>query len=166
MATQTGRSAKEGLGLGIVAGVIFGIMEMAAAALMGMPALMPIRMFASTALGKDAMEVTPLGTVVIVGVIAHLALSAAFGLVYGLINAGFSTETQTRPGPQAGLGILYGIGLWFVNFHIIARAFYPWFLDAPQVLQLALHAVFFGLPLGLLYAASERRVQRPAAARV
>jgi hypothetical protein len=51
--------------------------------------------------------------------------------------------------------------VWLVNFRLLALAHFPWFLSVPQGPQLVLHAVAFGLPLGLLYGHAERRV-RPA----
>ena len=89
----------------------------------------------------------------------HLALSALLGLIYGLVNARLSPETETRWARQAGLGLLFGALVWLVNFQVVARLLYPWFLTTPQSVQLLLHALFFGLPLGLMYAAAERRVQ-------
>lgn len=163
MAIETRRSPGEGITAGLIAGVIFAIMEMVAAAMMGDPALMPVRMFASVVLGKGAME-GPLGTALVVGTIAHLVLSAAFGIPYGLFSGRMSDPTRTSFGRQAGLGILFGLAVWFVNFQIIARVLYPWFLEAPQFLQAMMHALFFGLPLALIYAASERRVHAPVPA--
>jgi hypothetical protein len=118
---------------------------------------MPIRMFASTLLGQRAMSTTDLGTVLVVGLLAHFALSAIFGLVYGALEARMSAEGRTSWGRQAAVGLLFGLGLWMVNFQLIARILYPWFLGTPQFLQAMMHAVFFGLPLGLLFAAAERR---------
>lgn len=157
MDTSTSRGVKEGIGFGLLAGAIFGAMEVVAAAAMGDPPLMPVRMFASTVLGQSALMETPASTAIPVGLIAHVVLSAIFGLTYGLFNAQLSDDTETSYGRQAGLGVLFGGVLWFVNFQIIARIAYPWFLDAPQGLQAMMHAVFFGLPLGLMYAAGERR---------
>lgn len=164
MASENRRSVSEGIAAGLVAGVIFAVMEILGAAMMGEPALMPVRMFASVVLGKGAME-GPLGTALVVGTVAHLGLSAFFGIVYGLLGARASEATRTSFGRQAGLGILFGLALWFVNFQIIARILYPWFLGAPQFLQAMMHGLFFGLPLALIYAASERRIHvaaRPA----
>ena len=56
------------------------------------------------------------------------------------------------------MGLLFGVLLWFVNFQIIARMVYPWVLQAPQFLQMAMHAAFFGFPLALMYARAERQV--------
>jgi uncharacterized membrane protein YagU involved in acid resistance len=153
------RGAKEGLGFGVIAGVIFAMMEIAGAVMMGNPPLMPVRAFASVLLGQGAMQTASVGTVVVVGTIVHLALSAVFGLIYGIVNARFSSKTETSWGRQAGLGLLFGAMIWLVNFQIIARILYPWFLMMPQFLQMVMHAMFFGLPLALMYAAAERRVQ-------
>jgi hypothetical protein len=154
------RGVREGIGFGLIAGVIFAVMEMVGAALMGNPPLMPVRMFASLLLGQAALESVATGTAFLVGSIVHLALSAAFGLVYGLINSRLSLETQTQWARQAGIGLAFGILLWLFNFQVIARLLYPWFLMTPQLLQMLMHAMFFGLPLGLMYAGAERRVHQ------
>lgn len=158
MATSTRRGIREGIGFGLIAGIIFAAMEVAGAALMGNPPLMPLRMFASVVLGQAALETVSTGTALLVGSVVHLVLSALFGVVYGLVNSRLSAETRTGWARQAGIGLLFGVLIWLVNFQVIARAFYPWFLTTPQFLQMLMHAVFFGLPLGLMYAAAERRV--------
>lgn len=163
MASENRRSIGEGITAGLIAGIIFAMMEIAGAAMMGNPPLMPVRMFASVVLGQGAMQ-GPLGVPLVVGTIAHLVLSAVFGIVYGLLAARTSEATKTSFGRQAGLGILFGLVVWLVNFHIIARVLYPWFLGAPQFLQAMMHGLFFGLPLALIYAASERRVHAHAPA--
>ena len=123
MTEQAKRSAKVGSGFGLIAGVVFALMEVVGAVLMGNPPLMPLRMFASVLLGQSALEAASLGTAVLVGTVVHLGLSALYGLIYGLINARLSAETQTNWGRQAGLGLLFGAMLWLVNFQIIARIF-------------------------------------------
>lgn len=160
------RSLKEGLGLGIIAGVIFAIVEIAGAAMMGNPPLMPLRMFASVVLGQAALATVSLGVAVLVGTIAHLVLSALFGLIYVALNRRLSPAAQASRGSQSLMGLVFGAAVWLVNFQIIARILYPWFLGTPQFLQFMMHALFFGLPLGLLYARSERRARavRPAPA--
>lgn len=158
MSDDTRRSINEGVRFGLIAGLIFGLMEIVGAIVMGDPALMPLRMFSSVVLGQEAMMETGLGTAVVVGLIAHFAISALYGLIYGLVNARFTAgRERTRYGSQAWIGLLFGLGVWLVNFQIIARFLYPWFLGTPQVLQAVMHAVFFGLPLAVMYAAGERR---------
>lgn len=167
MANAARRGLKQGFWFGIAAGIIFGIMEMIGAALMGDPLLMPLRMFASVVLGQAALSTTPLSTAVIVGTIAHLVLSGIFGFVFGFIASRLSADTRRSWGAQVAIGLLFGAALWLVNFQIIARALYPWFLNTPQLLQVLMHALFFGLPLALFYASAERsagvRRQAPTA---
>jgi hypothetical protein len=159
MTEATRRAAKEGIGFGLIAGILFAVVEVGATAMMGDPPIMPLRMFASVVLGREAMEpATPAQTAVVVGSVAHLALSALFGLIYGVIITRLSPETQTRSGRQAIVGLLYGTGLYLINIQVVARVLYPWFLEMPQLPSLAAHAVLFGLPLGLLFARAERRV--------
>ncbi len=167
MAHHTHRSPnwKLGAGLGVVAGVIFAVMEIAGAALMGDPPLMPLRMFASIVLGQEALMGTSAGVAFVVGLIIHLILSASFGLIYGAIAARLDPDTQASYGKQAGLGLVFGAALWLVNFQIIARVIYPWFLGAPQMVQLVMHALFFGLPLGLMFAAAAHRAGEPMGVR-
>jgi hypothetical protein len=158
MSEPVRRSAKEGLAFGVLAGIVFAMAEAAAAGVMGESSIMPFRMFASVLLGGSALSTAPAGTVLAVGSIVHLGLSAAFGAVYGLISSRFSIYTLTHWGRQAGLGIAYGCALWLINFQVIARLIYPWFVSAQPFQQVLLHGLAFGLPLGLMYAAAERRV--------
>jgi hypothetical protein len=53
--------------------------------------------------------------------------------------------------------MLFTVGVWLVTFQFVARGYYPWFLGTSQFFQLLMHALFFGVPLGLLFAAAERR---------
>src|SRR5207249_655788 len=144
MATESGRRAKEGVGLGIVAGLIFGIVEIAGAAAMGNRPLMPLRMFASIILGKRALEALSMGSAAIVGIAAHLVLSALFGLVYVFIDIRLREDVQRRWTGQAVFGTAFGAVLWFINVQVIARLLYPWFLVGveAQFVQFMVHALF------------------------
>jgi hypothetical protein len=61
------------------------------------------------------------------------------------------------PQRQAIVGTLYGVLIWIVNLQVLARLASPWLLDTSQSVQIATHALAYGLPLGLIYAACERR---------
>jgi hypothetical protein len=161
MAMESRRGMGRGALYGVLAGAIFLGVELIAAALMGNPVLMPIRMFASLLLGQSAMQAAPLGMVLGLGLPVHFALSALFGFIYGALNGLLGVEGRGSYARQAALGLLFGVALWFIDFQVIARFIYPWFLNAPQFMQMMLHAVAFGLPLALLFAASARRVVRP-----
>ncbi|MCX4243472.1 hypothetical protein OEB96_22765 [Paraliomyxa miuraensis] len=139
--------------------------EIIAAMAAGLRPLLPLRMAASVVIGPEALTTTTVAGAIVAGVVVHLLASTLFGAIYGLVNSSFSQETETSYARQAGLGMLYGVALWIATFQIIARIAYPWFLDTSQGLQVVLHALTFGLPLALMYALAERRVQlvRPQA---
>jgi hypothetical protein len=161
MPIESVRAAKEGLGFGLIAGLIFAMMQGTVAVLAGGTAVTPLRMFASVMLGEGAMGAAPIATVLVAGGLAHFILSGLFGVAYGLANSTFSRPTQTGWSEQLGLGLLFGAALWVVNFELVARALYPWLLARSQPAQLLLHAVCFGLPLALMMAGAERRAEQP-----
>lgn len=158
------RSAKEGLGFGLIAGVVFAIAQVAATVIAGEPAIVAFRTLASVWLGPEALTVTPAATATGIAIIGHLYLSAMYGLFYGLYNSALTLPTRRSIGRQAVIGPLFGVMLWLVNLNVFARYRYPWLIELSPAPQAFLHAVFFGLPLGLLYATAERRAipaQRP-----
>ena len=155
--SDVSRSAKEGLGFGLIAGAVFAVAQVVTTMIAGDSAILAFRRLASILIGSDALAVTPAAAVGI-GIIGHLYLSAAYGLFYGFYNSALTMPTRRSLGRQAVIGPLFGVMLWLVNFQVFARARYPWLLELPQLPLAFLHAVFFGLPLGLLYATAERRV--------
>jgi hypothetical protein len=154
-----------GLASGLAVGVLFGLAEMIGSAFLRAPVLSPWRAFASTVLGRRALAETPLGAALIVGVIAHFALSAIYGVVFAVANHALGPETRGNASREAAIGLLFGLGLYVLNFQIIVRVIYPWFRMANQPAQVIYHTAFFGLPLALLVASRERRAARlqPAA---
>jgi len=162
--SDVSRSIKEGAGFGLIAGAVFAIAQVIATMIAGEAAIVAFRRLASVLLGPDALAVTPTVTAVGVGLVGHFFLSVMFGLFYGIYNSALTMPTRRSFQRQAVIGPLYGVMLWLVNFQVFARYRYPWLLELPAAPQVFLHAVCFGLPLGLLYATAERRVipmQRP-----
>lgn len=151
------RCAKEGLEVGLLAGIVFAGVQALVAMAMGVSPWTPVRMAASLVLGPSALDAS-VSEVLRVGPVVHLGLSAAFGLLYGIISSLSSEDVQQNPWVQAITGLIFGAALYVIDLQLIARVAYPWLLDAPQPAQLAMHALGFGLPLGLLYAAVEWRV--------
>jgi hypothetical protein len=158
MTDEERTAAREGAFFGVVAGVIFAACELTAARLSDVP-LLPVRMSASVVLGPSAVGGGPFAPAVLLGVAVHLALSASFGALYGYFVELLGRERSSFY--QAGLGMLYGLVLWGLNFQVLARATYPWFLGAPQPVQAGLHAFCFGLPLALMHVRLARTM-RPA----
>ncbi|ADO76058.1 hypothetical protein [Stigmatella aurantiaca] len=155
--SKTPWSAKNGLGFGLVAGLVFALAECLASLLGGTGVLEPLRYAASVVLGSRALMDMPLGLTAFAGLGVHLLLAAFFGLAYSLVDARMAMELRPQGAHQAAMGMLFALGIWGVTFQFVARGHYPWFLSVPQFFQLVLHAVFYGLPLGLLFAMAERR---------
>jgi hypothetical protein len=67
---------------------------------------------------------------------------------------------------QLLIGGLFGIVIWLVNFQIVARVGYPWFLGTRPIVQLVLHVFAFGVPMAAFYTYLSRRRPRTRAATV
>lgn len=155
MAANQKRVAWEGIGFGLIAGVIYLGVEMLDAARTGWPA-MPLREAASVVLGFGVLD-SMLGTTFVVGLAVHLGLSAFFGLVYAELEARFPEDARRRYGVQVAIAIAYAALLWLVNVEMISPKLFPWLVTAGPMKRLLLQAVFYGAPLGIMFVAAERR---------
>jgi hypothetical protein len=151
------RGALEGIGFGLIAGVIMAIAMVIGFAAVGEPPINVFRLISSLVLGQQALTNTTPGDAIAVGTIVHLCISALFGVIYGLLCSSLTRDWQVDWARQAGLGAGYGAAIYLLNWQLIARGRFPWFLDTPQFLVFAVHVLFYGLPLGLMYVAAERR---------
>jgi hypothetical protein len=118
---------QQGAIAGVVAGLVFAAFETTASAfMMGAEAFfMPLRMIGAIALGPEALDPGySLLAASIAGVIVHVILAIIYGIVFGEIAA-----MLRGPAAFIGLGSLFGLGLWLVNFYVIAPLAFPWFLD-------------------------------------
>jgi len=142
---------------GIVAGIVFAVFEMVAAAILMGPeaAVMPLRMIGGMVLGPAALDPGySLAMAAMAGVVVHLALSIFFTGVFAVIASAVAVRTTgellSTPGSLALAGIVFGIALWLVNFYIIAPvAGWTWFPERTNALvQFLAHAFFFGALAG------------------
>ncbi|CAM4520839.1 hypothetical protein [Corallococcus exiguus] len=156
--TSTPWSLTNGLLFGLAAGVLLALAETALAVAAGEGPLVPVRMSAAVVLGPPAF--TPqvsTALAIAVGLGVHLVIAAGWGVVYALLDAMLPLDGRGRWEFQAAVGMLFGIFVWLVNFQLLGRGYFPWFLSVPQFLQIVWHAVFLGLPMALLFTAAERR---------
>lgn len=163
MATYHNLQAEQGawlrtaLIMGIIAGIIFSLFEMAAAWFIQGNPFMPLRMIGAMALGDIALAPGyPLLPAAIVGMAIHLVLSALYGVVFGAIvlwvpMLGINTSALVTSSAA------YGLILWLVNFYAIAAIAFPWFLQTNPIVQFLAHTLFYGAALGLLLASSTFR---------
>lgn len=152
--------------LAIALGEVAGLVLFAAAALSA-GAGAAVRAGASVLLGRAAFDEEALNIwgAVTMALLAHLLLCGLFGWLYGVFHRTMVPATRVRYGAQAIAGLFFGLGLWFVDVQLVGRAGLEWFLELPQGRLAALHALFFGLPLGLAAAAASRARARRLAAR-
>jgi hypothetical protein len=161
--SDVSRSVHQGVGSGLLAGAMFAAAQAIAAVTTGDSAVVVVfRRSASVLLGPAALTTTPTAIAIVVGLIAHAYLSTMYGLSYGVYSSALSASTRRSAPRQAAIGALYGAALWLVNLQLFARIVFPWLLAVPQPAQIFLHAVCFGIPLGLRYAAAERAASHVA----
>lgn len=137
---------------GIIGGVVLALASMIAMVAAGMSPGASWQLFASVLLGVAALQELTLG-VFLAGLVVHLVLAALFGLIWGFVAAGVPRGVRDNMGAHAASAAVYGLVIWLVTFQVIARGFYPWFLELNQLLWAIMHVLFFGVPLGLYLSA-------------
>ncbi|WP_321800657.1 hypothetical protein [Burkholderia sp. BCC1988] len=141
---------------GCVAGAVFLVVQVVAAAIIGHDAWAPLRMIAAIYFGDDALA--PSATVEVGTLLAalgvHFALSIVFALVLAVIIACFSLDSSI--GMASVAGAVFGVLLYVVNYYGMTQLF-PWFADARGWVSALDHIVF-----GLIVSDSYMRLERPA----
>jgi hypothetical protein len=143
--------------VGVAAGLVFAAFEtLMSAILMGVPAtIMPLRMIAGIVLGPAALD--PRSSILLVavtGTVVHLVLSVFFTAIFAFVTSAIATvtlgELLSTPGSLALGGVIFGLGLWLVNFYVLAPlAGWTWFPERGiAVVQFFSHGFCFGAPMG------------------
>jgi hypothetical protein len=148
----------DGLVGGLLAGALFAALQMLAAGAGGDSPWTPWRLAASVLMGPGAVhaEVTP--SLVLAGLFVHLLVSSAFGMFWAAAARFIWPSLRDNTGTHVALAAFYGVGVWLLNFQLVARGMFPWFLSFDSPVQVLLHAVAYGLPLGLYVATRVREV--------
>jgi uncharacterized membrane protein YagU involved in acid resistance len=134
---------RNGAVAGLVAGVVFLIVEMALVPTVGGGELWgPPRMMGAIALGEDVLP--PPATfdagIVAVGMIVHFALSAVLGVIFA-IAAGALKLSRAM---SILAGAVFGLIVYVVNFYGFTELF-PWFAMARNAITIFAHLVFGGV---------------------
>ena len=139
---------KAAIWAGIIAGVVFMMLEMVLVATVGGGSPWgPPRMIAAIGMGKDVLP--PPATfdlgVMIIAMAIHFVLAILLGMILGLI------VSRWKPGLMAsiGVGAIFGLAVYLVNFYGFT-ALFPWFAMARTPITLLTH-VMFGTVLGWSY---------------
>lgn len=152
---------KAGVYAGLIAGVVFLILEIVLVPLfMGGSPWGPPRMIAAIVMGRDVLP--PPATfdvgIVLAAMVVHFALSTVFGLILAGLISLFNLDSSA--GLTFVVGAVFGLLLYYINFYGMT-AFFPWFADARNWLSLMLHVVF-GVVAAESYFGLEKRTPATA----
>jgi hypothetical protein len=120
--------------------------------IVGQDPLFFLRVYGTVFLGAEALTTDDLNFFMLVAIV-HFSVGAVAGAVYHVLINMFVPD---RPLTQIGLGALYGLLMWIVNFYFVLTWLQPRLVGQPYVLELmpawvaaATHLVY-GLTLGVL----------------
>ena len=139
---------KAAIWAGIIAGVVFMMLEMVLVATVGGGSPWgPPRMIAAIGMGKDVLP--PPATfdlgVMMVAMAIHFVLAILLGIILGLIISRWKLGLMA----SIGVGAVFGLVVYLVNFYG-STALFPWFAMARTPITLMTH-VSFGAVLGWSY---------------
>lgn len=130
-----------GLVSGLIAGLAYLGAQMAFSTLLGLDgALASLQRIAAILLGSDALPPGHvLGIELAMGLLIHLPLSAALGLLIGHWVRGCSAIAGAFLGAVAGAVFFVGV------FFVLAPSAFPWFLDVRNPATAFDHVMFGGI---------------------
>ena len=139
---------------GIIAGLVFLMLEMALIALVqGQSPWGPPRMMAAIVMGDGVLP--PPATfdfgIVMVAMMVHAVMSILLGVIFAWLHSALKMNLVTA----LVAGTVFGLAIYFVNFYAFTTLF-PWFAMARGPIGIFSHAMF-GLVLGLAYHSLARR---------
>jgi len=143
---------------GLIAGWIAFIAAMITAFAAGLPTVLPWRLAASVVLGRPALRMDWGLGLGLLGLLVHFALCIAFGMLWVTLARELWPSLRDNLGTHTALAAFYGLLIWLLDIQFIARGLFPWFLGFGSFAQLLLHALAYGLPLGLYVATRVREV--------
>lgn len=149
-----GLDVKAAIWAGLIAGVVFMMMEMILVAAMGDSPWGPPRMMAAMVMGKSVLPPPASFDVMIftIAMIVHFVLSVVLALVF----AWTVFRRHLGMGLALVLGAAFGLLAYFVNFYPVAAILFPWFAMARNWVTISSHVVF-GVILAWAYLALTRR---------
>lgn len=165
---DVGQRISRGAIAGVVSGLVFLIATMGYATTKGLPAAAPMIDISTIFHGQDRPVPNPDN--VVVGLVTHLTLSVAYGVVFAVLVS----MLPRRALIVLAAGVVYGLLLYAVNFQIFGRILFPWFTNPEgpdQGFEVFIHAVFGLLLAPFLIGRSQpavvgaARTERVAAAR-
>lgn len=156
---DVGMICTRGVTAGLFGGFAFILANMWFSAAHGKPAVAPLLAISTIFHGSAMPEMQP--AEVVIGLVTHFALSLVFGVVFAAVVA--FLRLAERPLVLVGAGLAYGLLLYLVNFQILSRLFFPWFVNPNgpnQLFELWIHPIGFGLFLVPFFLATSSAARR------
>lgn len=132
---------------GLAGGLLFALANMWHAESQGKPIVAPFAAISTIFRGSD-MPVMMSPPDIIAGLVTHLGLSLLFGMVFAVVV--WLLRLSSKPPLLLAVGLAYGLLLYVVNFQVVARLAFPWFVNPNgpnQIFELWIHPVAYGLVL-------------------
>lgn len=155
-----------GLMIGILGSLTSFAMNVLGSLVLEQDPLLFLRVYGTVFLGPEALTTRDLNFFMLVAVV-HFSVGAVGGAVYHVFVNAYYPE---RPGLQIGIGAVYGLLMWVVNFYVVILWLQTSIFGQAYVLELmpawvaALTHVVYGLTLGLLQPLGRFVPYRPAEA--
>lgn len=150
--------------IGILGSLVSFLFNVLGSLIVNQDPLLILRVYGTVFLGKQALVTDDLTFFMLVAVV-HFSVGAIAGAVF---HVGVNWLVPDRPIMQIGLGALYGLGMWIVNFYGVLVWLQPRLVGHAFVLELmpvwvaALTHVLFGVTLGALQPLGRFTPYRPA----
>ncbi len=151
---------KAAIWAGIIGGIVFMVLEMAMVAIfLGKSPWGPPHMIAAIVLGKSVLPMPggppPMltGTVLLSAMLVHFVLSIIFAFILAWVITGRTYSTAV------GIGAVFGVLLYLVNFYILTGIF-PWFAMARTWVTIFTH-ISFGIAAAISYMSLSGRAAPP-----
>ncbi len=133
---------------GLIAGVVFLMMEMILLAVTGESPWGPPRMMAAMVMGEAVLPppATFDAMIMMVAMVVHVILSVLLAVVFAWVLSLW----RFSAGVAVALGAVFGLLVYFVNFYPVAAILFPWFAMARNWISIVSH-VGFGAVLAWTY---------------
>ncbi len=144
------------IGAGLIAGLVFMVMEMMLVATVGGGSLWgPPRMIAAIGLGREVLPTGEAAPTFDAGVMmTAMAIHFALSLVLAVVMALILRAMKVGGGAALALGGVFGLIVYFITFYGFT-ALFPWFENARNWISILSHIVF-GMVLAGTYRALAR----------
>jgi len=110
---------------GLVAGVALGAVEIAASTILRQDPWLPFDFAAALMVGSEALSPAfPLAASLALGTILHVLLSIIFGVGF-MGGLALAFQLSARPSLMVLYGMLFGVGVWEVNFLAVLPVIAP-----------------------------------------